>query len=586
MMSFLFAFQSDVDRWRFPAGLLAFFPTIEWLAPLLFAVCFFLLFYLFPDGRFTPRWIGLFGIAGAGVSLIFFASLENVVGISEEVSWFLFIFSNLSIAFVGLISQAIKWRSATLLQKQQTRLVLIALVTFISLPFLQAFAANWFPNAAWGHFISLHLFLIGATLIPLAIGVSVLRYRLWQMDVLLNRTLVYGGLTAVIILLYILVVGAAGVWLHNESNVLWAVFMTGLIAVLVNPLRQRLQTAVNRLMYGERDDPITVLTALGRRLEETAVPTEILPVLVQTIRQSLKLPYVAVTGKRNDEFDVLAAAGAFRQTPLQTLPLIYQSEMIGQLLIAPRTPDETFNPAEMRLLENVARQAGTAVYAAQLTADLQRSREQLITAREEERRRIHRDLHDGLGPQLATLNLKVDAIRNQLTQPSETAAHLLDDLKSDIQNAINDIRRLVHDLRPPALDQLGLVSALQEYVAQQNGNGRLHNRQLSMIFHAPDSLPPLPAAVEVAAYRIALEAITNVVHHAQAQNCQIHLRMDNSLQLEIRDNGVGLPIGYQAGIGLLSMRERAVELGGSCQIDSIPGHGTLIFVQLPLSQAA
>lgn len=577
MMSFLFAFQSDVDRWRFPAGLLAFFPAIEWVAPTLFAVCFFLLFYLFPDGRFTPRWIGVVGIAGVGVSLIFFAGLENVLSISEDAGWFLFIFSILSIAFVGLISQAIKWRNATLLQKQQTRLVLVALVTFISLPFLQVFSIDWFPNSAWGHFLSLHLFLIGATLIPLAIGVSVLRYRLWQMDILLNRTLVYGSLTAVILLLYVLVVGVTGLLFHGNSNLLLAVFVTGLVAVTFDPLRRRLQGSVNRLMYGQRDDPMTVIATLGRQLEHTAVPGETLPALVETIAQMLKLPYVAVTHRKGDEFNIVASVGVVPESSWQTFPLVYQSETIGQLLVAPRSRSEGFNPAEMRLLRNVARQAGTAVYAAQLTHDLQLSRERLVTTREEERRRLRRDLHDGLGPQLATLNLKLDAARNQLAFEPAATDELLAELKSGLQSAISDIRRVAHDLRPPALDQLGLVSAIREYAAQSSVNG------LAISVMAPDPLPPLPAAVEVATYRIVLEAITNCVRHAQAQVCAVSLQLAADLRLEIRDDGCGLPVGYQAGVGLAAMRERTAELGGSFQIESAVGAGTAVIVHLPFA---
>lgn len=557
MMSFLFAFQSDVDRWRFPPGLLAIFPAIEWLAPTLFVVCFFLLFYLFPDGRFTPRWIGLAGVVGAAASLFFFAGLENFLGFSEEVSWILFVFCLLLVAFVGLISQVIKWRSATLMQKQQTRLVLLAMTTFILLPFVERLFSSWFFNAAWGHFISLHLFLVGATLIPLTIGVSVLRYRLWQMDILLNRTLVYGGMTAVILLLYVLVVGATGLLFHGNSNLLLAVFVTGLVAVTFDPLRRRLQGSVNRLMYGQRDDPMMVIATLGKQLEHTAVPGETLPALVETIAQMLKLPYVALTYKKDEEFNIVAAVGAVRELPLQTFPLLYQSATIGQLLVAPRSLGEGFNPAEMRLLRNVARQAGTAVYAAQLTTDLQLSRERLVTTREEERRRLRRDLHDGLGPQLATLNLKLDAARNQLAHNPAASDDLLAELKGDLQVAISDIRRVAHDLRPPALDQLGLVSAIREYAAQNSING------LEITVTAPDPLPPLPAAVEVATYRIVLEAMTNCVRHAHAQVCAVSLQLAADLRLEIRDDGCGLPVGYQAGVGLAAMRERTAELGGS-----------------------
>jgi signal transduction histidine kinase len=441
--------------------------------------------------------------------------------------------------------------------------------------------------------VMLHLIMIGLSVQPITFTLSIWRYRLWEVDVWINRTFVFGGLTLLVTAVYILTVGFMSNLFQSGNSLALSVLATGLIAILFNPVRQRLQTAVNRLMYGERDDPITVLTALGKRLEETAVPSETLPALVETIAQTLRLPYVAVVGmgergsrgageqESGGKGRVLAAypsPHAQHSTPF-AFSLIYQSETIGQLLVAPRVPGEAFNPAERRLLENVARQAGTAVYAAQLTNDLQRSRERLVTTREEERRRIRRDLHDGLGPQLATLSLKVDAARNYLTHDAESADHLLTELKSEIHSAISDIRRLVNDLRPPALDQLGLVSALREYVVRQNGSGGL---QISLT--APDELPLLPAAVEVAAYRIALEAITNCVRHAQAHICQLCLQLDNGLQLEIRDDGAGLPVGYQAGVGLSSMRERTAELGGTFDIESIAGGGTMIMVQLPFSR--
>jgi signal transduction histidine kinase len=240
-----------------------------------------------------------------------------------------------------------------------------------------------------------------------------------------------------------------------------------------------------------------------------------------------------------------------------------------------------FNPVEKRLLEDIARQAGTAVYAARLTADLQHTRERLITTREEERRRLRRDLHDGLGPQLATLTIKVSAAQNLLKSDPDTAAKLLSEVKAESQNAIKEIRQVVEGLRPSALDQFGLLSALQEFVAP-NGNG-----QTQISLHTPESLPPLPAAVEVAAYRIATEAITNSLRHAQAKICKAKVvvdgrRPDGRLILEIHDDGDGLPAGYHPGVGLSSMRERAEELNGSFTVVSDKG-GTVVTAVLPLN---
>jgi two-component system NarL family sensor kinase len=172
--------------------------------------------------------------------------------------------------------------------------------------------------------------------------------------------------------------------------------------------------------------------------------------------------------------------------------------------------------------------------------------------------------------------LKVDAAGNHLDQEPERTERLLLELKGQIQESIQDVRRLVYDLRPPALDQLGLVSALNEYVTGQNGH-----QALNTVIETVQSLPPLPAAVEVAAYRITLEALTNAARHSQASNCTVRLWVEDGLHLEIIDNGRGLPAQYQAGVGLASMRERAAELGGVCSVEKLSGDGTAVRVHLP-----
>jgi signal transduction histidine kinase len=215
-----------------------------------------------------------------------------------------------------------------------------------------------------------------------------------------------------------------------------------------------------------------------------------------------------------------------------------------------------------------------------LTADLQRSRERLVVAREEERRRLRRDLHDGLGPQLAGIALKLETLRNRLTN-DPFADSLLADLVKQTQDATTDIRHLVYELRPPALDELGLVSALREGAMQYTQQGC---NDLNITFDAPESLPPLPAAVEVAVYRIVQEALMNVIRHAEARNCLVRLTLDEStslLCLEVQDDGKGLPMKRRAGVGLNSMRERAEELGGTLKIIQIPTGGTSLLARLP-----
>jgi signal transduction histidine kinase len=259
------------------------------------------------------------------------------------------------------------------------------------------------------------------------------------------------------------------------------------------------------------------------------------------------------------------------------LPLAYQGETIGQLILSPRAPGEVFSAADRQLLDDLARQAGVAAHEIGLTIALQRSRERLVTAREEERRRLRRDLHDGLGSQLAALHLRAGTLRALIPPGLPAADAGVLELQSEIHAAIGDIRRLVYELRPPALDELGLDGALRSLAAQCSSQNGLQVR-----VDAPEKVPPLPAAVEVAAYRIAQEALANVVRHAQAHTCRVQLRLADALCLEILDDGLGLPAARQAGVGLRSMRERAEELGGTCVVDSPTAGGAQVLVRLPL----
>ncbi|MFQ5923978.1 MAG: histidine kinase, partial [Anaerolineales bacterium] len=277
---------------------------------------------------------------------------------------------------------------------------------------------------------------------PLALAVAIMRHRLFDIDLIINRTLVYGALTASTMGIYVLIVGYLGGLVQERDRSVIAFLTTGLVAVLFQPLRQRLQRGVNRLMYGERDDPYAVLSRLGKGLEGTLVPQSVLPTIAEMVAQTLKLPYVALALKQGEEFKIATAYGQPRGDPIR-LPLVYQGEAVGQLIVAPRALDEAFTASEQRLLEDIGHQAGVAVHAVRLTADLQRSRERLVTAREEERRRLRRDLHDGLGPELASLSLKLEAARNLIDRDPNVADSLLAELKTQVQEAIADIRRLV-----------------------------------------------------------------------------------------------------------------------------------------------
>ncbi|UCG25955.1 MAG: GAF domain-containing sensor histidine kinase, partial [Chloroflexota bacterium] len=375
-----------------------------------------------------------------------------------------------------------------------------------------------------------------------------------------------------------------GALFQAQSNWLVALIATGLVAVLFQPLRERLRRWVNRLLYGRRDEPYEVLADLGRRLEDTMSPERVYPTIVETVAQTLKLPYAAIAVDRQGSLETAVSYGK-PTLRLVNYSLTYQGQEVGQLAVAPRQKDETFSEADDRLLRNIARQAGTAVHAAQLAADLQQSRQQIVASREEERRRLRRDLHDGLGPSLAAHMLKIGSARALLADRPQMTDKLLAEMEADVENTLADLRRIVYELRPPALDQWGLAGALRAYAETcEQSDARA---TLTIHVDAPDELPPLPAAVEVAAYHIGREGLTNVVRHAQAKQCELKLDVEGrencQLRLCIRDDGRGIDDDIRAGVGLTAMRERAAELGGSCVISSQPDSGTSVTAVLPLT---
>jgi signal transduction histidine kinase len=563
-----------------------------WLIPSRCLLCLlhitvFLVFALFPDGRFIPRWTRWLFIVWVLIDIGFVFS-DAPFGLSH---WPILLGVVAVIGFVGILisllgAQIYRYRRVSdPVERQQTKWIVFSLeVSFVglmrgsqglyALPVLfPAFHLFTDLSAPLLFFLNVLLFFP----LPLAFGRAILLHQLWDIDLIINRTLVYGILTLSVVGLYVLIPVGLGALFQAQGHPFISLFATVLIAVLFQPLRTRLHRAVNRLMFGERDEPYTVLSRLGQRLEATLAPDTILPILVETVAQALKLPYVAIGLLQDDTLTIAASFGRKEADTALRLPLVYQTEHIGELLLAARSPGEAFTPADLRLLDDLARQAGVAVHAVRLTTDLKHSRERLVAAREEERRRLRRDLHDGLGPQLASQILTLTVVRRLLRQEPDTAEALLAQVMVHAQDAINDIRRLVYALRPLALDDLGLPDALREQFAQYQASG------ITFTLEIPEPLPPLSAAVEVACYRIVQEAVTNVVRHAKATICTTRISVGEALCLEITDNGIGLPPIARSGVGLTSMSERATELGGTCVIEPLPTGGTRVGVSLPLS---
>jgi signal transduction histidine kinase len=404
-----------------------------------------------------------------------------------------------------------------------------------------------------------------------AIGVGVLRYRLYDLDIVVRRSLVVAGLSVAVAAVYGATLVGFGLLVSDRGPVVSAAAV-GAAALAALPLRDRVRQAVDRLVYGHLAEPLAVLGALGDRLEGT-IAGDVPGAVTEAIRAELRVPFVSV------ELDGGRAVLSGRRpaSPVERFPITHLGTPIGELVVAPRSPAEPLRRAERRLLSELARQAAGVFEAARLAGELRRSREQLVHSREEERRRLRRDLHDGLGPTLAGLTLRADVAAGAVDRDSAFAKTQLAELKEQLQDAVAEVRRVVSDLRPPALDEIGLAEALRQHAARIVGRD-----QIEMTVAVPVTLGPLPAAIEVAAYRIVGEALTNVVRHSHATRCTVTVSATEDLEVQVRDNGSGLSTHDGTGLGLESMRARATEVGGSLDVSTAPGDGTTVTAHLPV----
>jgi two-component system, NarL family, sensor kinase len=480
---------------------------------------------------------------------------------------------------VGAASLVVRFRRARGIERQQLRWVAVAAVPVAVGAVVAALGAVVvLPEGAMVVSPVLLGVVTGIFVLPLAIGASILRYRLYDLDYIISRTVVYGLLTAGGVAVYVGVVKGAE-WLLREGVGLGASLVaTAVIAVGFAPVRDRLQRWVDRRLYGERHDPVQAMVRLGERLRDApggAPGGDVLAGVLQAVCEALRLPSASLRVEDGVEVASFGRPGVASET----IPLEHEGERIGELLVGLRSGERALGVADRQVLEVLAAPVAVALHAVLLSQELQRSRERLVAAREEERRRLRRDLHDGLGPILTAVTLKADAARSTLdTAPDRTDA-LLAELRGDANQAIGDLRRVIYDLRPAPLDELGLLGALSQQVDRFAGQG------LSITLDAPPTLPVLPAAVEVAAYRILTEALTNIARHTHAHQVTITVAIDGDLCLAVQDDGSTSTAngdGWRPGTGLQSMNERVAEVGGTLEVGPTPTGGR-VQASLPLA---
>ncbi|GAA2364173.1 hypothetical protein Cme02nite_33480 [Catellatospora methionotrophica] len=409
----------------------------------------------------------------------------------------------------------------------------------------------------------------------LLLAAAVLRYRLWDIQLILRRSLVHGLVTVTLIGAYL---GAAALLGHAFDTRLEPVpvLLVVVVALSFTAARSGLRRVVSRLVYGQREDPYEVLRQLGQRLESAHSAETALHQLVATLVHALRLTHAAI------EVPGLALPSSSHGVagPTATrLDLVHDGEPIGRLVLDPGPDREPFGSADRRLLSGLARQAGATAYSLLLAARLQRALEGTVTVLEEERRRLRREIHDGLGPTLASASMRLELSRSLIGTDPAAAERILADLADIHRAAVGDIRQIIDGLRPTVLDHLGLPAALRELVDRLGGGVRTR-------LDCAIGTDAIPAAVEVAAYRIVSEALTNVVRHAAADNCAVRVWRDGDLHIEVTDDGRGMAPDYRPGVGVTSIRERCLELGGRAVFAAATPHGTVVRCRLPIAAPA
>ncbi|HEX5534966.1 MAG TPA: sensor histidine kinase [Actinomycetales bacterium] len=417
--------------------------------------------------------------------------------------------------------------------------------------------------------------------IPLSITAAVLRRGLWGVEASLARALTYGVLTVAVTAGYTAAMAGVAAALATGPTAS-AAAAGGLLALAVHPGHVAVRRGVDRVLYG---DPQGAERALGDVEVQPGAPADaVLASFAQLVTQTLRLPYAQLTVAEGGLPGSRGSSGLLEDDwPVDDFTLVERGRQVGTLRVARRDATGALDPRDRRALDAVARQAASLAGTVLLSEHLRSARTQLVTAREEERRRLRNDLHDGLGPALGAVTLKLAAAANRLTESPDAARALLDEARQQTGDVVTDVRRLVQGLRPPALDELGLVGAVTAFAS------RTATDAVAIRVHASGNVRDLPAAVEVAAYRIVLEAVNNVLKHASARTCDIEIaRRPGAVLLTVTDDGVGLPQRDEvspAGVGLTSMTDRATELGGSLDVETAANGGTRVRAVLPFPLA-
>ncbi len=545
-----------------------------WVAIWGFAPYFFtvpVLPYLFPDGRpLTRRWgvvvrVVLVVATLATVARMFgpgpeadLAPVENPLAI-EAAPWLLYVTMAGAMSLfllavpLGVVSLALRFRRAD--EQERTQLYWLILgALFLVAGSVLAFSP---VGETWG-------FALGLAGPPAAIAVAMLRHQLFDVELTLSRTVAFALITAMGVGIYVVLVYGIDAVAPGSR---WGVLLVAVAALAAALARDRVQDVVDRRLFGHRHNAYAVVADVGRHVAAASQPVDALQRLVDGLRESLRLPYVAFVG---DDLSLTSGTPVHGSREVSVRAL---GNEVGRLHVGLRSRNERWTPQQESAVEEVAARAGTLAYAADLVGDVARSRGRIVAAREEERRRLRADLHDGVAPALAGTALQLDSLARRLRPLDDELAERAVRLRDGLRAGVGELRAVVHGLRPPVLDQLGLAGAVRQLVQG-------HEQPVTSV--EIGDLEPPDAAVEVAAYAIVAEAFGNALRHSVASRIEVSLvDEDDDLVVTVRDNGIGMPGTMSAGVGLRSMAERAAEVGGRLAVSPTPGGGTTVTAYVP-----
>jgi signal transduction histidine kinase len=584
-----------------PGGIAAAAAT-QALWPLVWVFLFCLLPLIFPDGRFLSRRWRLLGLAMVGLCLvpIILVPLEPTFTLGDrpyrnplgglnsdlttaiESVWSLIFAAG---ALAAMSSLVIRYRSSAPEQRIQIRWVLAAVALTLVV------VAEWGVTSVLAPGLTVSFSIIVATLgtIPIAIGIAILRHRLFDLDLVIRRSIVFGVLWLAIVGIYVAIAGALGIYAGQRLPLGATVLVIIVATLLFQPARGRLERLADRIAYGRRASAYEVLRDFGASIERTAGLNVIGPQLAEAARSGLGASWIQVlVDADGDKRALLAVAGEPRGEPVLWAPLVLSDKELGRIECGPKS-EGTYKQRDEEVLATLGRQAALAIQNAGLAAELARrlevldqqahelsaSRTRLVHAQEDERRRIERDLHDGVQQQLISILASVGLARKRIGNEEPGAEQGLEETQAQILSTIREVRELARGIHPAALADGGLVRALEERVrrlpieVEVDADERCRTDRFS-------------AEVEGAAYFVVCEALANVMKHAGVACAHVHIAHDlDRLTVGVRDAGLGFDPDVASGTGLLGLRDRVTALGGELRVESASGAGTEVRAWFP-----